>query len=609
MRDTFINIFSRRLPLCGQPALWVFLIAFCIRLTVLVRFGDASFEMQQSGDMKFYHQWALRIAEGQLTDHQAFYGMPGYAYFLGLLYRLFSVEPFVMGLLQGASESLIAVLIYKLALKSQAPGSGKPAALLAAAGWVFFQPAQAFSVVLMPTTWLVLGFWAALFLASRTEATSYRWWGWLGIGLLTGATALMVATILLLVPLLITAVLKRAPARRIPAALLSLGAGLFLGTAPCWIHNYFVAKEPVLFSAHSGLNFYIGNNPLANGYPKIPPGMRAGQAGMLQDSITVAQEEAGRPLTRAEVSRHWSAKANAYIKTHPAQWLRLMGIKFRNFWNSFQYDDLGLITLFSAERVLTPGLRFGVVTILAVPGMLLGLLQFRRLGWVAGGVLLHLCALMPVFITERYRLAAVPGLLIFASVGGVLFWQALRTAKWRRALLYLGIAGVSFAFTRSPHSNAELQAVDDYNAGFRALETRKLDRAQMFLEKAYAQMSDNDEANFALGNLWMEKGEPKKAKVFYRRTLELNPKHGGAYNNLGVIALSENRWQVAESFLRRALASDPSDAKTCYLLAKARLGMDDKPGAMVFAQKAVSLEPQRKLFRTLLEELNGKPAP
>src|SRR5205823_11851682 len=94
------------------------------------------------------------------------------------------------------------------------------------------------------------------------------------------------------------------------AAIAIVIAAVFVGASPCAMHNYFIAHEPVMLSAHSGLNFYIGNNPIANGYPKIPPGMRAGQEGMLKYSITMAEIGAGRPLKRMEVSQYWSAKAS-----------------------------------------------------------------------------------------------------------------------------------------------------------------------------------------------------------------------------------------------------------------------------------------------------------
>ena len=48
------------------------------------------------------------------------------------------------------------------------------------------------------------------------------------------------------------------------------------------------------------------------------------------------------------------------------QWLRLLGLKFVNFWNAFRYDDLSVITTLREEGVTFPGLRFGLVAALAI---------------------------------------------------------------------------------------------------------------------------------------------------------------------------------------------------------------------------------------------------
>src|SRR5205823_2019814 len=103
-------------------------------------------------------------------------------------------------------------------------------------------------------------------------------------------------------PLLVAAIFFK-PARepsgriRVRFALLTLlSAGVIAGTSPCWVHNYFVAHDPVILSAHSGINFWIGNNPTATGYPRFPPGLHAGQEAMLQDSITAAESAVGHSL-------------------------------------------------------------------------------------------------------------------------------------------------------------------------------------------------------------------------------------------------------------------------------------------------------------------------
>ena len=270
------------------------------------------------------------------------------------------------------------------------------------------------------------------------------WAGSLGYGVGIGFAAMGVATILFLVPLVIGAIfLKKAKTPTGRPLLAKLGAvlllvfGIGLGASPCWLHNYLIAKDPVFLSAHSGVNFWIGNNPFATGYPRFPPGLHAGQEVMLNDSINVAEKAAGHPLKRSEISAYWSAKATEYIHQHFGQWLRLLGTKIGNFWNAFQYDDLSMITALREHHVIPPGIRFGMVAALAIPGLLIACFTIPLARWIAGAIFLHMASLLSVFVTERYRLAVVPGLLLFAASGIIYFWEGGMMARYRRASLYL----------------------------------------------------------------------------------------------------------------------------------------------------------------------------
>ena len=310
--------------------------------------------------------------------------------------------------------------------------------LLAAAGWAFFVPAQAYSVILMPTSWLVFVFWFLVWQIVRADRapTPLRC---LAYGTLIGITATGVATILFIVPLVLAALFLKprseigaqSPwvARSAAVALLFLGLGA--GTAPCWMHNYFAARDPVFLSAHSGINLWLGNNPDATGYPHFP-GLRARQAAMLKDSIDLAEAAAGRSLKRSEVSDYWSAKARAYIRDNFGAWLKLMGRKLGNFWNAFEYDDLSVIANLRQQGVLFPGLHFGIVAALGLAGLCFSLRSSPASRWVAAAIFLHMAAVLPIFVTERYRLAAVPGLLLFAAFGLQALWQSCRVRQLPR---------------------------------------------------------------------------------------------------------------------------------------------------------------------------------
>ena len=637
----------------AAPAFSVFLLAFAMQLLVLSRFSQSPHFIPDSGDMKFYNDWAQRITHGQWTDHQAFYGLPGYAFGLAAIYKVCGgPNPFGPGLLQTLMYAGVAALLYKIAVavfapseeeadgrfaRMRAPVIGTGAALL----WMLCTPAQTFSMILMPTIWLVLAYYTCVWWAVKTTRSSW-WHPWLALGVFVGVTALLVATIFFALPLLIVAIFlsvnRDAPFRarlpKIAAAILALFGGVGLGISPAPLHNYFIAHDPVMLTAHSGVNIWIGNNPTSNGYPKMPPGIRSSQEGMLKDSITVAEKAAGHPLKRAEVSRYWSEKANAYIRQNRPAWLRLMGVKFGNFWNAYQYDDVGAIKRLSDDGILWPGLRFGFIAALGLAGLLPAVTLFPRARWVAAAVVLHMGALLPVFVTERYRLAALPGLMLLAAFGLWQLWANLVRGHWLGAATYLALAGGAATFVSIPRPDPGLWSLDFYNAGTHsmtsadqnladgnpALAEHDFETARHNFETAFAYVQDNSEINFALGNLWLAKSnlapdprtrgdERALAKDFYKRTLALKPNHASALNNLGVLAMEEKRWDLAEKFLLASLDAEPDDAKTYFLLARVRFESGRADAAKTPIKKALELRPAQKEFLELRDRITAPVRP
>jgi Flp pilus assembly protein TadD len=607
-----------------SPVAYVFAAVLLVRVYALTKFTSSPLLLPRSGDMHFYNEWARRILDGQWTDHLAFYGLPLYAYLLAGIYRLVGYGPFVPGLLQAVLEAGTASLLFKIADRAfgRIPADpntsrrwilqnpGRWIGCFAALGWAFFVPAQAYALVLMPTVWLVFVFWFLVWQIVRSDEMPSLLRTFVG-GLLVGFTAMGVATILFLVPLLIIALcLRRDPdSRAIPrkaAAVALLLFGIGVGAAPCWIHNYFVARDPVFLSAHSGVNFWIGNNPIANGYPRFPPGLRAGQAAMLQDSISVAEAAAGRNLARSEVSHYWSEKAAKYIRENPARWLELLVTKVRNFWNAFQYDDLSIITNLRASGTILPGPGFGVVAALGLAGMFSAWRRYPRARWIAAAIFLHLASLLTVFVTERYRLAAVPGLFLFAAFGLWFLWENCSLGRYRLATVYATALAASTIFVSLPQKDPALWALDAYNSGWQALEANDLGLAEKKLLLARAYVPENAEINLALGNLRLAQGDRAAARNFYQETLRLDPAHAAALNNLGVLELQAGHWRSAAGMFRQALQRSPRNAKLHYFLAKAALGAADLSTAETEAAAALELAPTQPEFLALRDEIAEK---
>ena len=637
-----VNPLLRRIP----APIFVFVGAFLFQFLVLNMVAGSRHFLPDRDDMKFYNEWALRILGGQFTDGKAFYGLPGYAYALAGIYKVSGgynhwYSPYLVGQIQTALHALTATWLFLLGRRifsGTADGEkkrGTAIGALAAAAWVALTPAQVFSAILMPTAWVVCAFWGTVhWLVCIHDRGPASWWRpWLWLGLLAGAVAMMVATILMLLPLVVVAIALTVGAGRplrarllpVSGAVAVLMAGVYAGCSPVWIHNYFIAKDRVLLSAHDGLNFYLGNHATSNGYTKIPTGLRASQEGLLKDSLSIPEKEARHPLKRSEVSSYWKERGKKFIRENPVAWMRLLWRKFENFWNAFQYDDLSILKLLRDEHAAPPGLRFGFAAALGIPGLLLCWRRWPRSRWVAAATLLHMAALMPVFITERYRLAAAPGLLLLGAGGLWMLWEKIASRSWMRAGVQCALLAGSVWFVTRPQMDIGLWSLDFYKAGIRAtdgaeaaarndpaLAAAHLAHARRNLETACAYVSDNADITFALGNVWYHTKDNTRAKQCYERALQLSIEgdrpHDGALNNLGVISLDEKRPKDAEAFFQRSIQVERNDAKTWFLLAQACKEQGDQQHAETAIAQAIERDGHNPAFQKFREELR-KPKP
>lgn len=607
--------FGNSIRILPRPEHYIFFIVLLVRLVVLTRLASSPFLLPRDSDMHFYDDWAKQILQGRFTEHLAFYGLPLYAYILALLYKLVGDNPFVPGLLQICLDAGTATLLYKIAVQAFRTNSDLKAVdrracvigVLAASCWAVFVPAQAYSVILMPTTLSVFLFWLLVWQVVRSDH-SFTPLRSLIYGGLAGITAMANAAILFVVPLLVAAVLfkRKVDGTSRPAwasrvvGIASLFVGLAAGTSPCWIHNYFVARDPVLLSAHSGINFWLGNNPHATGYPHFP-GLHTAQAAMLKDSVDLAETAAGRKLKRSEVSKFWSAKARAYITSDFGGWLNLLGKKLINFWNAFVYDDISVISKLDGSRVILPGLGFGLIAVLAIPGILVSISRFRTARWILAAILLNMVAVLSVFVTERYRIAAVPGLALFAVTGICTFWESCALRVRGATLYYLGLLTAAAFFVTWPQRDPELWALSFYNSGMQALERQQWKASQQKLEAAHAYAPNSTEINLALGNLWLEQQEFPRAQLYYLDILRVDSDHKAALRNLGLVAISERQWDVAVNYLHAALRADPGDATTHYLFARARFEGGHLEEALSEIQVALRLRPGQREFEELYD--------
>ena len=511
-----------------RHALPIALFSFTVglRLVALWRLSGTPYAAPATADMAFYAEWAQRIIGGQWTDYRAFYGQPLYAYLLAAIFGLAGFQPLLVGVIQAVVDAVTSVIIFKIALLvfRETPARARMIGVAAGAGWALFVPAATYSTLLIPASWMALGWWACVWWLLR-HAGEARPKHWFLIAACVGVMAMMSATILFAAGLLLAAAARR----RSLAAAAAVGAGVILGTAPAWLHNTLAARDPVFLSAHSGLNFWIGNNPEANGYPRVPRELPSEQAALLRESVTVAEAAAGRKLPRSAVSSYWSAKAHHYIASRPLDWSRLIGAKAKNFWNRFEYDDLSSVTVLRDAGVILPGLRFGFVAALGLAGGLMAL-RVPRARWVLAAIILQMLALLPVFVNERYRISAAPGLLLMSAYCLTEFWRAVVMTSWASIAAWLALLTVSTAFVSLPPGEHALLSLDDYKTARRQLLAGDHQRAELRLRRALTSMVSPPQVAPAIANAFAEAAEEKlkaghaaAALATIEEALRLNP--------------------------------------------------------------------------------------
>ena len=462
----------------------LFFLTLGLRVFALSRFGATPYAEPASGDMAFYAEWAQRIARGELTDFRAFYGQPLYAYLLGAIFSITGFEPLLISAIQAVLDALTSVLLYQIALLAfpDVPRRAAAIGVVAAAGWALFLPAATYSLLLIPASWLALGWWFSVWWLLRRSADA-RITEWFLVAAGVGAVTMISATVLFAVPLFLT----RAAGRRSAPAALAVLLGVLGGTAPAWLHNTLLARDPVFLSAHSGVNFWIGNNPEANGFPRVPRELPSEQAALLRASIAIPEAAADGELKRSEVSAYWSRRARHFIAAQPAQWLRLVGLKMRNFWNCFVYDDLSAITALGDAGITPAGLSFGMLAVFGLPGCVVALRK-PHARWIVAAVAVQLVALLPVFVNERYRMAAAPGLLLLAAWFLSELWNAVARLRWKRAAALLAVLAASTWLVTLPVGDAALLALDDYKTARRHLEARQFILAEIRMRRAFEPM-------------------------------------------------------------------------------------------------------------------------
>jgi tetratricopeptide (TPR) repeat protein len=519
------------------------------------------------GDGWVYDQWARRIAAGDWLGDAVFYQAPLYPYVLACIHRVvgdgMTAVRVVQMLMSTASCTLLAAASGAL--------FGRRGAWVSGLGLALYPPAIFLDGLIQKSALATLLMTAVLALLCKPWRRDTLRWAALGsvLGLLALTRENALVFFLVAVPWALAGdppgratTTGRARASR-PLRTAALVAGLAAVIAPVAVRGLVVAGELHVTTSQLGSNFYIGNNPDADGSYK-PLSAGRGDARRERDDATALAERAlGRELGPREVSRYWLGRALAYIRDRPLDWGALMLRKAGLAVNAREMVDTEAQEVFADwSRVLRwlGAFHFGVLFPLALYGLVLERRTWRR-WWVLPAMAgAYAASVVLFYVFARYRFPLVPLLLLFAASGVVGTVDRIRAGGGvRGAAPAAAVAALGALLANLPlYSPLHSRAVHYYNVGTKLHESDdRRGEARAWFERALEVAPDYPEARFGLATALAAEGEVERAVEQYRAVVAREPDFAEAHYGLGLALARTGRYEKALTEYRAVLGLRP----------------------------------------------------
>ena len=610
---------QKRSPSVGQEGVspserWVVLglalLAFALRaLYVFDLRGSPYFEAPVI-DPAFHLEWARELAAGREFQAGPFFRAPLYPWFLALCLKLCAGDLLGVRLVQCALGALTSVLTYRIARRLFDRRGGTLSGLGASTYWVliYFDGELLLPTLSIPLNLLAL--WLTLNLGTEEREGSGPWAA-LRAGLAWGLAAITRPNVLAFMPLLVLWILGvgRAGGRRSGAWVLCgwLTLGTLVPILPITAHNLFAGKDAVLISSQAGVNLWIGNHPGSDGRTAKVPGTTSDDfLGTAREAASLAEREAGRPLTPSEVSGHYTAKTLEYMTQHPAQALGGMLHKGALFLTDEEISNNQPVRFFarhfSAVTRWSP-LGFSVLLALGGLGLILVLVQGPRARhfplW--GFLLTYSLTVVAFFVCSRFRAPILPLLMILG--GHALVWLVDQWRAGRRRDFALWAAGALLLFTaswtqRGDRGMARADGLRHLALGY-ALEG-DLQRAESLSARALDLAPSDPQALVARAGILEDLQRFEEAEDLLARAWILNTRDPLVLDRRLGFLVRRKRWTDLEQHARHALGAGTHPPSAQYHLGLALLAQKKVVQAQAALEEAVDLDPRGSRAQAVL---------
>jgi tetratricopeptide (TPR) repeat protein len=619
---------------------WLFValaLTFFIRLWFVLSMRGQPFSTigPQMLDSYYYQRWAIEIIHGKFWGTDVFFLRPLYPYLLALIYAVFGQHVLAVQLTQTVFATVSCFLLYDITRRI----FGARPAVFAAVGFaltgilVFYTGALLYveiTVLLsLLSVWLVL-------------AAGRRLWHWVPAGISFGLLIICRPEVLVAAPFLLWWLWTTSAApggasfvRRRGLIVMAAVAAAVIAMVP--VRNYIVARDSVLFTAHSGMNFFYGNNPSADGTWQPTQEFEKGGGFSHERLREISHTIDGKEVTASEASAYWTRKGLEFIIHQPLSYLRLIGRKFLLFLGNYEVPN-NYYPETAAARSLPLKLAFvnyGLVLALGVLGMVWA---WRRRRQAAPAYLLvgaFLVSALLSYVLSRLRAPTIPFLLMFAGYGLNGLVEACRQRRTARAVVGLNAAVAVYVVScLIPVNRKSYSAQAWTQEGNVYLGQQDFGKAASAFQRALDALPSYNYARYSFVLALAGAGQTADAEAEVRRMeqatagsndrktlLSLAAARIAIANAISTadpawrparrladawMAISDGKYAKAESLYRMSLAEDSSDSESSFLLGMVYIRMDSLGQAQKWFARAALRDPNNEAVRSALKSVEAR---
>lgn len=620
--------------------LWLFValaLTFLVRLWFVLSMRGQPFSTigPQMLDSYYYHRWAIDIISGNFWGADVFFLRPLYPYLLALIYTAFGQHVLAVQLVQTVLATVSCFLLYNTTRRI----FGSRPAIFASFGFALTGILVLYTGALLYVEVTVL--LSLLFLWLILNA-GRRIWLWTLAGICFGLLVICRPEMLIAAPFLLLWLSRKSVVdrksymvRRSSLVAMVVVALAVIAVVPT--RNYIVARDPVLFTAHSGINFYYGNNPSADGTWQ-PTRELEKSGGFSHERLgVISRTIEGKQVKPSEASIYWTAQGLKFITHQPGAYLKLLGRKFLLFLSNYEvpnnyYPETARAASLPLKLALV---GFGLVLALALPGMIRAWPRRRQALPAYLFAAVYFMSALLFYVLSRLRAPAIPFLLMFAGHGLSELDDALRQRRIARTVVGLAVVAVVYLVSNIiPIKRQSYSAQAWTQQGNIYLEQEDFNKAVASFNRALVALPSYNYARYSLVLALAGAGQTSDAEAEVRRIEQATAGSNDRNTLLSLaagriaianaistadpawrparrladawVAVADGEYHMAESLYQASLVQDPSDSESSFLLGLVYNRMDSLAQAREWLARAITLDPTNDAARSALKSVDSR---